>query len=86
MLPVYVEIFRCNKKHSVTLCFLGGQKKGGRGKQGVFCELRVAKVPFEPECFASRCLVAWSVSHLSPQALTTLLCLVSVCEERFLFC
>lgn len=31
MLPVYVEIFRCNKKHSVMLCFLrGGGDEGGR--------------------------------------------------------
>lgn len=82
MLPVYVEIFRCNKKHSVTLCFLG-EKKGG--EEGVFCELRVAKVTFEQECFASKCFVAWSVSHLSLRALPMLLCFVSVCEVRFLF-
>lgn len=30
MLPVYVEIFRCNKKHSAMLCSLK-KKKGGGG-------------------------------------------------------
>lgn len=82
MLPVYVEIFRCNKKHSVTLCFLGGNKKG-EGKGG--CES--CKGPLGTKCFASICwflfvwvfFVTWSVSHLSLQALTMLLCFVNMC-------
>lgn len=49
MLPVSVEIFRCNKKHSVTLCFLGGKKKGRDGEGVVFCALRVVKAPFEAQ-------------------------------------
>lgn len=82
MLPVYVEIFRCNKKHSVTLCFLGETKRG-RGKEGV----RVAKVPLELNalllyvgfCLIGVFFVTWSVSHLSLQALTMLLCFANVC-------
>ena len=31
MLPVYVEIFRCNKKHSAMLCFLQPHTAGGAG-------------------------------------------------------
>lgn len=67
MLPVYVEIFRCNKKHSAMLCFLQPHTAGGGwGELGVFG----GPGPREQESFAA---VAWSVSCWCIAALTVLL-------------
>lgn len=67
MLPVYVELFRCNKKHSATLCFLQPHAAGwGLGGLGVFG----GPGPCEQECFAA---VAWGDSCCCLAAVAVLL-------------